>query len=246
MPRPEYLQSYYGSYHQGRDEKVTFSGKERFAAHLLRAVPAPWAKEHTRILDFGGGDATLATAVAVRLLERFPRGSVDVVVVDQETPMPSPDTRIRIEQRNCLEETKGSYDMVLASAVLEHIPDLHAALLGLVERIGRSGFLYARTPYVLPCARIFPALDLTYPAHVHDLGSGFWNGFIDLFGFQARCLASRPSLVASSWREEPLRTLAAHSLKLPARLEAILSPPSRKHRLWHLVGGWEVLLQIGD
>jgi methyltransferase family protein len=245
MPRPEYLRAYYGSYYQGRDEKVTFSGKERFAAHLLRAIPAPWAREHTRMLDFGGGDGTLAIAVAVRLLERFPRGLVDITVVDQETPAPSPDARIRIEQRSCLEETDGFHDLVLASAVLEHIPDLHPILLGLVDRIGQGGLFYARTPYALPLARILPALDLTYPAHVHDLGSGFWNGFADLFGLRARYLASRPSLVASSWREEPLRALVAHSLKLPASLEAALSPPSRKHRLWRLVGGWEVLLQNG-
>lgn len=245
MPRPEYLQAYYGSYYQGSDERVTFSGKDRFAAHLLRAMPARWAREHTRILDFGGGDGTLAVAVAARLLERFPQGRCDITVVDRETPALSSDTRIRVTQRSSLRETAELHDMVLASAVLEHIPDLHPILRGLVERVGEGGLFYARTPYALPFARIFPALDLTYPAHVHDLGSGFWNGFVDLFGLRARYLASRPSLVASSWRAQPLRALVAHSLKLPASLEAALSPASRKRRLWHFVGGWEVLLQNG-
>jgi len=243
MPSPEYLEAYYGSYYEGKEEKVTFSGKDRFAAHLLRALPVSWGGEHVRILDFGGGDGALAIAVAVRLLERFPQGSFDITVVDRETPAPSPDKRIRIAQRNSLQETEELQDMVLASAVLEHIPDLHPILHALANRIGPGGLFYARTPYALPFARIFPALDLTWPAHVHDLGSGFWNCFVDLFGLQARYLASRPSLVASSWREEPLRALVAHSLKLPASLEAALSPPSRKRRFWHLVGGWEVLLQ---
>jgi hypothetical protein len=244
MPSPEYLESYYGSYYEGKDEKVTFSGKDRFAAHLLRALPRSWGGEHVRILDFGGGDGALAIAVAVLLLERFPR--VDITVVDREQPAPSPDERIRIARCDSIEEAEELQDMVLASAVLEHIPDLHSLLPALAGRIGPGGLFYARTPYAIPLTRIFPALDLTYPAHVHDLGSDFWNGFADLVGLRARYLASRPSLVASSWKEEPLRALMAHSLKLPASLEAALSPPSRKRRLWHLVGGWEVLLQCSS
>lgn len=243
MPRPDYLRTYYELYHRGRDRKVTFSGADRFAAHLLRAIPPAWRREHLRILDFGGGDGTLAAALAARLLASSSRGRAEITVVDQEEPVLPSDARVQVARTSRLEEAGERYDLVLASAVLEHIPDLRPILSGLLDRLDEGGLFYARTPYAVPFARLLPHLDLTYPAHVHDLGSDFWNGVLDLFPVRARYVVSRPSLVASSWKEEPLRALAAHALKLPARIEAVLSPPSRKRRLWHLVGGWEVLLQ---
>ena len=44
--------------------------------------------------------------------------------------------------------------------------------------------MYARTPFVLPLARIVPSIDITYPGHVHDMGSVFWGRFIETFGMK--------------------------------------------------------------
>jgi hypothetical protein len=53
-------------------------------------------------------------------------------------------------------------------------------------------------------------------------------------------------VVAGNLVADPLRTLAAALLKAPAHVENWLSPSSRARRLWHLVGGWEILLQKNE
>jgi hypothetical protein len=133
--------------------------------------------------------------------------------------------------------------VILASAILEHIPDAHATIRKLVGMAGPGAFMYARTPYVVPLARLVPMLDTTYPAHVHDMGSGFWNRFAATFDLHARLLLSRPSLVETTLRDNPVRTMLAQALKFPALAELWLSGQTRVPR-WKLVGGWEVVLQF--
>lgn len=82
-----------------------------------------------------------------------------------------------------------------------------------------------------------------YPGHVHDLGSSFWNRAADTFRFKARYHISGPSIVATTLKTDPIRTLAAYAMKFPAQIEAALLTSGRKDRLWNLVGGWEVLLE---
>jgi hypothetical protein len=49
----------------------------------------------------------------------------------------------------------------------------------------------------------------------------------------------RPSIVQSGLRDEPVPTLAAHALKLPARVESLWT----RHPRVKLYGGWEVVLR---
>ena len=250
MPSPACLAAYYAAYYDDAEHRVTFSGDRRFARHVLRALGGDPFGRRVRILDFGGGDGSLSLQIAAELLARDPERRIEVLVVDYGLPSPSPDERIVVTHRASWEEIGDRYDLafdlVLASAVLEHIPDLRSLIPALLCAVAPGGLFYARTPYVLPLARLVPRLDLTYPAHVHDLGSGFWNRLTATFGVRARYLASRPSIVATTWTGAPLRTLTAHLLKLPARLEEALSPPGRLDRFWNLVGGWEVALQPAE
>jgi SAM-dependent methyltransferase len=167
-------------------------------------------------------------------------GRAEVVVVDVEPPAGRPaDASVRWMSR--LEDAPGEFSLVLASAVLEHVPDLRDVLERLFARVAPGGFLYIRTPYVVPLARWLPGADLGFPAHVHDLGSEFWGRLPAVFNLPLTCLFSRPSPVAASWRRDPLRAAAASLLKLPALVEARLSAPSRQHRFWPWAGGWEAL-----
>jgi hypothetical protein len=103
--------------------------------------------------------------------------------------------------------------------------------------------MYARTPFVLPLAKLIPVVDIMYPGHVHDMGSAFWGRFVATFGLPARLVSSRPSLVETTFARAPARTIAAHLLKAPAVLEqAVLG---RDHMpLWSFVGGWEAVIQF--
>jgi SAM-dependent methyltransferase len=243
MPSDEYLAEYYNSYYAGHPQKVTFAGVSRFARHIVRALPRSMSQERISILDFGGGDGSMAVAVASELLAAAPNRRIHILLVDFEKPLPLQDDRISIAHALPTEKIDGQFDVVIASAILEHIPQANAVFRSLFAALAVGGCFYARTPYVAPFTRLFPRLDLTYPAHVHDMGSGFWNRVIDVFGVTGRYLRSRPSIVESKLFDFPLRTIAAYVLKTPSHVECFFSRATSKDRFWNLVGGWEVVIQ---
>jgi Methyltransferase domain len=240
MPRADVLESYYASYYSGREREITFSDPARFARHVVKSLPRVAVRS---ILDFGGGDGSLARAVAELLLSSGRAAEVEVLVIDYHSSPQVADGRIRVRFQLPSAAVEGQYDLVLASAILEHIPELHRVFAMLHAAMAPRAFFYARTPYVLPLTKLYGRLDLTYPAHVHDMGSPFWNRMPETLGWNVRALASRPSLVAGSLTGDPLRAIAAAVAKVPAYVETWLSPRARKARLWHFVGGWEVLFQ---
>ncbi|MBV8516040.1 MAG: methyltransferase domain-containing protein [Acidobacteria bacterium] len=243
MPRAAVLERYYATYYDGHEREVTIANPAQLARRIVRTLPRAAFGERVRILDFGGGDGSVATAVAATSIAHGPARFAEIVVVDFAERPPRTSATIAVRHQSPEAPLDGTFDLVLASAVLEHIPELQRVLRMLYAHIGVRGFFYARTPYALPLVRVWPSFDLGYPAHVHDLGSGFWNRVGTTFGWQLETIASRPSPVAASLRADPLRAIAAALLKMPASLENRLSPRARRDRWWNLVGGWEVLLQ---
>jgi SAM-dependent methyltransferase len=242
MPTPEYLSGYYARFYLNEERRVTFTGDSRFARHILGAIPSDRWGNSVRILDFGSGDGSLTRAISQRLVSENKNLSVQLLLVDSQRPANFSAERINVRHVTTYEEIEGEYDLVLASSVLEHIPNLNPVLQCLFAATAKHGYFYARTPFVVPLTRLNPKIDFMYPGHVHDLGSSFWNRAADTFRFKARYHISGPSIVASTLKTDPVRTLAAYALKFPAHIEAALMS-SRKDRLWNLVGGWEVLLQ---
>jgi hypothetical protein len=222
------------SSHRGR---VTFDSARSFGRRLAPRVTQYVERRSLTILDFGGGDGTLAIEVARSLLGAGAE-RVSIRVVDYcKTPREPSDPRISIEHFESLDQLpRGEYELVLASAVLEHLTQPAEALRRLLG-LGTPGgsVFYARTPYVLPFMKLFGLVglqwDFLYPAHLHDLGQEFWDGF--------RCegwemVASQPSLVESSLRDHLLTAVAAHLFKAPWYVLG---------KRYGLVGGWEVVMR---
>jgi 2-polyprenyl-3-methyl-5-hydroxy-6-metoxy-1,4-benzoquinol methylase len=245
MPRPEVLQKYYADYYKSAQEKNTCPNAARFADHIAAHTSFLNGDRPIRILDFGGGDGTLARKIADRLL-RDSTKRADIDLVDYEKPGDYGTNRIRVRGYRTLQEAQGPYDLVIASAVLEHIPEVHPVLRQLFALMRPAGYFYARTPYVVPFARLFRNLDFTYPGHVHDLGSAFWNRVGKTFELNARCIISGPSLVETTLTSHPARTVLAAVLKAPARVEEFFSKRGRLDRWWNFVGGWEIMLQSAE
>jgi len=244
MPRPEVLARYYADFYDGHGARqVTFSDPTRFANHIVGSLPRDATWRELRLLDFGGGDGSLSRRIAERLIARGRARHVSIVVVDFLPGENAAGGALSVRFQLPDEPLGDAYHLVLASAILEHVPHLHRLLPALYGALAPAGLFYARTPYAIPLARFVPRLDLGYPAHLHDMGSPFWNRLQKTFEWSGRVLASRPSLVAGTLTGDPVRTIAAVALKLPAHVESVLSPRRRHGRLWHLVGGWEVLLQ---
>jgi 2-polyprenyl-3-methyl-5-hydroxy-6-metoxy-1,4-benzoquinol methylase len=243
MPKANVLQRYYADYYANAAEQHTLHEPMRFARHVLRAMPPATSDKPLRILDFGGGDGSLAIAVAQCL--RAPRMTMPIAidVIDYSSPRDPGERDISIHSYRDIAEVVGSYDVILASAIFEHLPDAYTAIRQVTARAGRHCWLYARTPFVLPLAKLIPVIDITYPAHVHDIGSAFWSRFVETFALPARLLSSRPSLVETTFTRAPARTAAAHALKAPALLEQAILGRNRMP-LWGFVGGWEAVMQF--
>lgn len=244
MPKPALLDRYYAGYYAGDGKHVTFADPERFARHVVAGMDTQLYRSPLRILDYGGGDGSLATAIGRRMRARAQRDMrVEIDLVDYEQAGDPEAREIAIRRFRHIEEIEPPYDLVLASAILEHIPAVGETIRRLTAAAGTGAYLYARTPYVLPLARLLPNLDMTYPAHVHDMGGAFWGRFVETLGLPARLISSRPSLVETGFCQSPLRTVIAHALKLPAIVEMRLLGVGHAP-WWRLVGGWEAMVRF--
>jgi SAM-dependent methyltransferase len=241
MPTPDALRSYYASYYDQADERVTFDLPERLARHIFRRALIEPPRRSVAILDFGGGDAGVSRRIARLLLDSgVPQVQIRLVDFNADIPpVDSPQVSLdRVESLEGIEEA--TFDLVIASAILEHIPHPRPDLIRLLEALRGGGVFYARTPSVLPLLRLLRAFgvrsDFTFPAHVHDLGGRFWGNILDRLplGDSIEVLDSRPSLVETAFTIHPLRTTAAYLLKAPWRLVG---------NSWSLIGGWEVFFR---
>lgn len=240
MPKPETLSAYYSGYYSHSDNKFTFHDAERFAHHVFNLIGCSSKRTEFHILDFGGGDGTISVGLANLLLGTGIR-SVQIELVDyQELPLPDRTGAIYIGYNRSLSEMQPArYDLVLASSIIEHLPEPRPELDRLFSALAAGGVLYARTPWMAPIFQLYERFglpfDFTYPAHVHDLGKAFWENLSSHISSDSTysLRQSQPSPVESALGQAPFRTVAAHLMKLPGRL----------FRDWRFVGGWEVLFE---
>ena len=243
MPKPEALEKYYSHYYDDKEEKITSDTPGRMASHIVRyARPhmGELADRDVFLLDYGGGDGSISTRVAREFLSQGAR-KVGIALVDYDrSTMETSGQRFQITRPDDLAQIADqSMDIVIASAIIEHIPEPREALVRLFSSLKPGGIFYARTPYVTPLSRLARVVnsrfDFTYPAHVHDLGAKFWNNVVHLLPLygEFQVLRSTPSIVETSFRQHFLRTFAAYALKMPGYVFK---------ENYGLVGGWEVFI----
>jgi 2-polyprenyl-3-methyl-5-hydroxy-6-metoxy-1,4-benzoquinol methylase len=245
MPKAEYLRTeYYSRYYDNcASEKVTFDFPQRLADHIVRYVCAQInikKRPSFSILDFGGGDGAIATAAAETLIANGVE-RVEAWIVDYNaTERPSPNSRIKIRVAESISEVKLlSFDLVIASAIIEHLPDARETLLALFDAVGPGGGFYARTPSIVPfrtfvnrIRRTGPRIDIAFPGHLHDLGPKFWDYCLrDLGENRFKIINGSPAIPQTSFRKRFFRALLSFAFKAP----------------WHIfgnrytwIGAWEV------
>jgi hypothetical protein len=238
MPTPEVLEDYYFRYYDKTEETATFDGSERFGAHLYGMLQSS-QRSAMRILDFGGGvDATLSRSVAREFIGRGAE-RVAIALVDRSASCPRDWGSITVD---CFQELRGEaqeFDIVVASAVIEHIPSPRSILMRLLNSLRAGGSIYFRTPAVSSLIRLISrfgiGMDFQYPEHVHDMGQAFWEHLIPSLGMtdSFSLVKSQPSIVQEDFRTHPIRAALAHVMKSPWYLFR-----SR----YTMVGGWEAVI----
>lgn len=242
MPSDDALRRYYGRYYENSERIYTFKDPAAFASHILTRAGNLHRTESPAILDFGGGGGDLSQAIA-RLLLRGTAARVNIDLVDYNSGLSRPDSeRVSIQAHETLEtvERRG-FDLVLASAILEHVPEPWPVITRLFASLGSGAVLYARTPAMVHLFQLLDRFglhyDFTFPAHVHDMGQDFWERIPQRLPSscgELRLLSSRPSIVETSFRADPVRTALAYALKSPWYVLG---------RHYGLVGGWEVFFR---
>jgi len=244
IPKKEALDAYYAEYYEHNELMVTFHNPNRFAKHILKYIDNNILKKRIRILDFGGGDGSLSIAMADILLARDSHANVEIDLVDyiREEIEGCLNPLITFKIHENLDTLNEPYDIILASGVIEHLTFPHTAIIKLFSLLHYEGFFYARTPFTSPFKRLYPKLDMNYPAHFHDLGASFWNRFIQTFNLDCQVVISQPSIVETQFSKAFMITLIACLLKFPAYIERFLLK-QKLDMIWNYYGGWEVIFK---
>jgi SAM-dependent methyltransferase len=192
-----------------------------------------------KILDFGGGDGSVALGLGRNLEKKF-NYNIQIDVFDISN------LENRIKQVNYINDENqihnNKYDIIIASAVLEHVNDPKKTLNTLFNSLKTNGYFYARTPYKLPIELALNSIgikknNLQFPWHLFDMGREFWNNIPSFyktnFSTNLKLIISRPSLVQTSFKRKKKKFILAYLLKIPGYFL----------KKWNYVGGWEVFIQ---
>lgn len=242
IPKDKALEDFYQNYYESnRHVRATFGGIERFANHLFSGIKKNFRKSHLKILDFGGGDGSVSVKTSYKLLNIGIK-SIDITLVDYNEILAKIDRQhISLTQRKSLDELPAEkYDLVLASAIIEHLPQPKETVTRLIRLLDDGGIFYARTPYAVPLIRLYRILgkkwNFMYPMHLHDLGSDFWNPFLLKMSLDEHfeVIKSKPSIVQASMNKRFIIAIASYTFKAPWYLIG---------NRYKLVGGWEIFLR---
>lgn len=233
-------QELYSNYYDDHSLKTGIESNV-LGEHLFRFFSSKKMQTSTiRILDFGGGDGSIAKYLGEKLRNNklCEIYSIDVFDV-YECEHKIKDIHYFTSEEDIKSNT---YDIVIASAVLEHLNAPMAKLLLLFNAMKSKGYFYARTPYRLPIKMFLMNLKIKkvgmqFPWHLFDMGRPFWESLPKLFltrhDIKINVVKSRPSIVQTTFKEHKKKYLFSKILKAPAYL----------FKNWNLVGGWEVFIE---
>ena len=235
----EWYAGYYADIGDKSDENkhITFFGVNRFAKRLKKIVENSIkfnsVNEEVSILDFGGGDGAIAYAFSKEIKNKYKK--ISITVVDYNNSLyKSNDENIAMAHVDSVYHIVDSqkYNIIIASAILEHLPNLHEDFNWLKKHLASGGLLYIRTPYCYP---LFKALrkigieyDVVFPDHIWDLGAKFYDRLED---DKLKLIISRPSIVETTFKSNFFQTLAAYILKAPGYF----------FKNWPFAVGWEAV-----
>lgn len=235
MPRPHdmapyYEIAYFGGRH-GASEKLCMARRIRFVKALASGG---------RLLDFGCGDGSFLIAAANA---GFDVTGVDIEIAHARTK--------GLEVVECLDEVRGSFDVITLWHSLEHVPNPINTMRRLVSLLSKNGAVVAGVPnFASLQARCFGArwFHLDVPRHLYhfshqSLGTLFtevglepvksWGteGEIDLFGWTQSVLnglfPSQPNVLFDviTHRQKSHRRLMVYTSLIFGAIISLITAP---------------------
>lgn len=246
FPGAEVLNELHEKYYEFNDSLVGHDDSQILANHIFKSIKSTFSyKNELKILDFGGGGGDVSIKLSQYLLNNNFAEEITIVLVDPSGVQSIYDnSHIKFCTYKDIDDlnTTNKFDIVIASAVLEHIPDTKSVLKKLLNFMQNGAYLYIRTPYILPTIKFLGFLgvkvDFNYPDHIYDMGEEFWKKLFEIIfpnlhnGY--KILLSRPSLVETSFKKHFVKALISHLFKLPYKIFG---------KRYKLVGGWEIVIK---
>ena len=230
----------YNWYNNDQNEAVTFSEPDRMAKHIYKAIEDELLpKDEIKILDFGGGSGVMGYKLAKVLYSNNMCKKIRVVVVDYLDKLYPSDSRDIVMDRAfpIQDINEDHFDVVIASAIIEHLPKPKIEMTKLFSVMAEGGYLYCRMPYGLPLFRLTKIFgvdfDMLYPGHIWDFSPQWYNKIIQYVGDpqQIKLIHSQPSIPETTFKQHFSRALITYLLKLPWYI----------CHSWPFVGGWEAI-----
>ena len=168
FPKESYLEQLYNpKIYQSNltsDIKIT----SRLAKKIFKIFN--FNKKNISILDYGGGNGNLS----YMLLNLFKKKNIkaNILIVDIYNSCTHQD--IRFEHVQDFKKNNEKFDIILASAVLEHLPNFTSITSALLDRVRTYGFFYCRTPWEFEISKIFKFYKIKWPRHLYDIGGDYW------------------------------------------------------------------------
>ena len=244
-----YEQYYSQNFYKERGEVVAVLSPSHLARHIYGCLSTK-AKEienaYSRFRRWGWHRCSIAGESTFWLMDTPERFKVTIVDYNIDSIHRETSGAITVQaETECLES---GFEQKRTTLSWQLAPCLNTSSIltlrfwkKLFIRMSPGGFFYARTPYVVPF-RKFLALfgitfDFTYPAHLHDMGSLFWNRILTTLNLQSRLFIAE---ITTFFCWGPIfRQLFFPSPGL-TRAESITG--SILGDAWPLVGGWEVII----
>jgi hypothetical protein len=136
---------------------------------------------------------------------------------------------------------RATFNLVMASAVLEHIFFVEETFRKLFECVDIGGYFYVRAPYIQPIYKVGLAvgikIDALFPDHVHDFSKHFFDNSLATFNqTDFKIVSSQPSFIETTFEKSFIKCLVSHIVRFPYRF----------WKKYPFVGGWEVIYQRNE
>lgn len=195
-------------------------------------------KDKIKILDFGGGNGSLSIEL-ISLLEKI-NILADSLIVDVYNSCNS--KNISFEHVNEFKNNQQKYDVILASAVLEHLPNFVKTTDNLLGKINDGGYFYCRTPWEYEISKIVRFYKIKWPRHLYDIGGDYWvNFFKKKKGFEVILNETSNSEISAN---NVFKYSIAKFLKSISHIENFLFRGRDIYQpKWPYVGGWDIIVK---